>query len=368
MAYIKEVRNKKGVTYQVNIRHQNYKPVYKTFWDVEPSKAKKAAKLWAKEVELQMDKGTYKVQSAAPELENIKYVKDLIIFFKTNIAPNKYAHLEKYYYVYDWWIDELGHIKIIDLSPSHLAAAKQKLINEKIKKGKNSPETTRSANTVNKYLMIFSAVLTWAVKEAELISSNPMSNISTLKKPDGRKRFLSVKEIQKLHKGCKEHSLMIYVFFLISLFTGGRFNEVRHLTIETIDFQNNQVFFLDTKNNESRGVYINENVMKIVKEYIESRHIESGYIFISEKKKGVLADIKGILEDIIKEQNIKDFHIHDIRHTTASYIAMNGGSLLDIAEILGHKSLVMARRYSHLTKKHTEKVLHNASNKMLPEL
>ena len=96
--------------------------------------------------------------------------------------------------------------------------------------------------------------------------------------------------------------------------------------------------------------------------------IESGNIFRAKRNDGEYPYIKGILEKIIKDTNIKNFHIHDIRHTTASYIAMNGGSLLDIAEILGHKSLVMARRYSHLTKKLTATVLNNVTTKILPEI
>ena len=77
--------------------------------------------------------------------------------------------------------------------------------------------------------------------------------------------------------------------------------------------------------------------------------------------------VRGKLQKIIKNIGLEDFHIHDIRHTTASYIAMNGGSLLDIAEILGHKSIVMADRYSHLTKKHTAKLINSTSNLMLSQ-
>ena len=52
----------------------------------------------------------------------------------------------------------------------------------------------------------------------------------------------------------------------------------------------------------------------------------------------------------VETARIDDFHFHDLRHTAASYLAMNGASLLDIADILGHKTLQMVKRYSHLTK------------------
>ena len=47
---------------------------------------------------------------------------------------------------------------------------------------------------------------------------------------------------------------------------------------------------------------------------------------------------------------------HDLRHTAASYLAMNGASPLEIGDILGHKTLAMVRRYSHLATEHKAKL------------
>ena len=49
---------------------------------------------------------------------------------------------------------------------------------------------------------------------------------------------------------------------------------------------------------------------------------------------------------------IDDLKFHDLRHTTASYLAAQGASLLEIADVLGHKSLAMVRRYAHLAQSH----------------
>jgi len=46
------------------------------------------------------------------------------------------------------------------------------------------------------------------------------------------------------------------------------------------------------------------------------------------------------------EAGIEDFRFHDLRHTAASYLAMNGATLAEIAEILGHKTLSMVKRYA----------------------
>ena len=39
---------------------------------------------------------------------------------------------------------------------------------------------------------------------------------------------------------------------------------------------------------------------------------------------------------------------HSLRHTHASWLALQGESLLTIAESLGHKTLAMVKRYAHL--------------------
>jgi integrase len=54
---------------------------------------------------------------------------------------------------------------------------------------------------------------------------------------------------------------------------------------------------------------------------------------------------------------IEGFRFHDLRHCCASYLAANGASLLEIADVLGHKTLSMVRRYSHLTQSHKATVI-----------
>jgi len=52
-----------------------------------------------------------------------------------------------------------------------------------------------------------------------------------------------------------------------------------------------------------------------------------------------------------------DFHFHDLRHTFASQLILNGGSLKDVQELLGHKSMTMTLRYAHLTQESKKKAV-----------
>ena len=75
-------------------------------------------------------------------------------------------------------------------------------------------------------------------------------------------------------------------------------------------------------------------------------------------------DLRKPWERALARADISDFRWHDLRHTSASYMAMAGCSLVEIAEILGHRTLQMVRRYSHFNRDH----LSNVANKLAARL
>ena len=61
---------------------------------------------------------------------------------------------------------------------------------------------------------------------------------------------------------------------------------------------------------------------------------------------------------------MEDFTFHDLRHTFASYMAMDGATLIEIADALGHLTLNMVMRYSHLTEENSSKVVKGMNQRM----
>ncbi len=358
MATYIEIKRKKGNVIKAVVRKNGFRKITKTFSGIT------LAKTWAKQVEASMENGSYKEEVVVSNDKKVKIetMKHLINFFRENVDPTRYSSDVKNYYMYDWWIEHIGYIKVADLKAKNLTACKQILITEISKYGK-----PRQANTINKYLMCISAILSYARDELELIDYNPMSKVKILPKPEGRKRYLTQDELSSYLTACKNHSKILYLFVLIALATGGRYSEVLHLRVEDIDYQNERVYYLNTKNGTSRGVYLETNILAFLKEYCTEQGIEKGYIFKG-KKKGCLAYIRGTLYTLIKNIQLEDFKVHDMRHTFASYSAMNGGTLLDIAELLGQKSLTVTRRYSHLTQKHTDTIVKKVVKKIIPEI
>ncbi len=124
---------------------------------------------------------------------------------------------------------------------------------------------------------------------------------------------------------------------------------------------------IDTKNGEDRGVPITSVVYNELKEYSKNRKPDSEFLFARPDGKKPLFMMKGF-RNALKKCNITDFRFHDLRHTAASFLAMDGASLLEIAETLGHKTLSMVQRYSHLTKKHTKTLLEKMNKKQFSGL
>jgi site-specific recombinase XerD len=58
-----------------------------------------------------------------------------------------------------------------------------------------------------------------------------------------------------------------------------------------------------------------------------------------------------------KRRHHRDFHFHDIRHTFASHLVMSGVDITTVSRLLGHKSLSMTLRYSHLAPSHMVKAV-----------
>lgn len=360
MATFIPIEGKKGTKIKAIIRVKGYKTVCKTFSGIT------LARSWAKKTEAAMEDGTY-VEKPAEFITKInkvkiEYVSELINHFRENVAPTRYADATKYNCMYDWWIDKIGNIKVVNLTASDLSACKQLLLTEEIETGQ-----PRKANTINKYLMALSTILTYARDELELIEYNPMSKVKIVPKPDGRKRYLSIEELAIYLTACKEDSKMVYLFVLIALGTGGRYSEVQTLKVENIDFQNQRVYYIDTKNNTSRGVYIETDVLEFLKEYLIENNIQTGYIFKG-KRRDALSFIRGKVYKIIRKVGLENFTVHDMRHTFASYAAMNGASLLDIAEMLGQTSITVTRNYTHLSQKHIDNVVKSFVKKIIPDV
>jgi len=150
---------------------------------------------------------------------------------------------------------------------------------------------------------------------------------------------------------------------LLALSTGMRRGEILSLTWDDLDPERRTIILQDTKNKERRAVPLVGVAYRLLRDLRKSRSNESDLLFPgSDPERPV--DIRKPWETALKRAEIKDFRFHDLRHSAASYLAMSGASLPEIAGVLGHKTYQMVKRYAHLSDQHTVAVVERMNEKI----
>jgi site-specific recombinase XerD len=67
--------------------------------------------------------------------------------------------------------------------------------------------------------------------------------------------------------------------------------------------------------------------------------------------------VKRSFKTDLRKSKIHDFKFHDLRHTFASHLVMEGVDLVTVKELLGHKDVKMTLRYAHLAPAHKVKAV-----------
>ncbi len=224
----------------------------------------------------------------------------------------------------------------------------------------------RSTSTANRYLAALTHVYTIAVKEWGWCNENIALKIRRSKEGKARDRFLEKEEISRLLSACKKSkSPYLHPIVLIALTTCARKGEILSLNWNDIEFNRKKMTFRDTKNGETRSIALSDPVINCLLKEKAKRIMPSKYVFPS-LDGAKPADFMTSWKKVVKTIGL-NICFHTLRHTGASHLAMNGATPLEIAAILGHKTLAMVKRYSHLSTSSTAQALNKMNRYILEE-
>jgi integrase len=147
---------------------------------------------------------------------------------------------------------------------------------------------------------------------------------------------------------------------LLAISTGARRGGLIRLkwTDVTLDTPAPQAIIPDTKNGDPRRLPLVGRALEAIKALKRKNKDRSRFVFPSRSgpdKPFQAFDAHWYAALAIA--GITDFRFHDLRHTCASYLAGQGSSLLEIADVLGHRTMAMVKRYSHLAQEHKTAVI-----------
>lgn len=197
--------------------------------------------------------------------------------------------------------------------------------------------------------MIYNKAVAWGLYKG----SNPVKGVKLPALSNQRERFLSYDEAKTLLQELKKKSKTAHDMALLSLHCGLRFGEIANLRGYDIDTKNGIINISDPKNQTARKAFMTDAVKKMLSTHEKTN---GDYVFVDRKHKGKIEHVTGVFFRTVKElkfnEGVEDSRqrvsFHTLRHTFASWLALQGESLLTIRELLGHKTLEMVKRYAHL--------------------
>lgn len=349
MATIEKRASKDGAhNYRVKVRMRGHAPLNATFERLTD------ARRWAQSTESALREGRYQ-----PVAEARKHtVADLLDRYSNEVVPHKPKNAANIKNHIKWWRAEIGHVVLHELTAAKLAECRSTLLT-----GITRRKQVRSPATVVRYLATMSHALNTAVREWQWLTASPMRQITKPKEPRGRDRFLSDAERAALLAACRESSSkFLYPVVVLALSTGMRHGEIMNLRWPAIDLERGQIMLRDTKNGSPRAIPLAGHAHEQIKALAADRRTDTDLVFPSavlgtpeQPAKPIV--LKKRWEQAVKDAGITNCRFHDLRHSAASYLAMNGASTIEIAAVLGHKTLQMVKRYSHLANSHTAQVV-----------
>jgi len=228
--------------------------------------------------------------------------------------------------------DLFGGIPAESIRPQDI----EKRLNEVATKRKWKPATT------NRHKAVLSLIFRLALNNGK-VTSNPARLVRRLKEDNHVIRFLSIEEQKRLEAVLTPER---WAMVQLALNTGARAGELWDLKWRHVDdaSASPQITLLKTKNGSIRYVPLNADALDALR-VLSKVEGTAGYVFPREP-------YRFWFESAIKAAKIESFRFHDLRHTFASRCTMQGVGPVALAALLGHRSLAMVLRYSHLAPKH----------------
>jgi integrase len=200
--------------------------------------------------------------------------------------------------------------------------------------------------TVRKEFFALRNLMGYTVDQG-IIGSNPAIGVKLPRAPEGRVRYEEGNVLHNLLAACPDWLRPIAG---ICLFTGMRRGEALGMRWRDVDYTRARIRLPFTKNGKERFARINQQALFVLNSLTKGE--PDGLVFPPKSYHGNRVNVSMAWRRAAKRAGVKNFRLHDLRHTAASWVKMSGGDLQDVAKLLGHSDVRVAARYAHLSDDH----------------
>lgn len=223
-----------------------------------------------------------------------------------------------------------------------------------------------SPATVNREIGVLSKIFSLAIANG-YTNTNPVKNVKKLRVTNKLERHLSVEEEKRMYQVCDDDFSFLNIpqeereklkrkhngehaylkpILIMALNTGMRKSEILNITWDCVDFKNNEISALNTKNGKKNTIpmssKLRETLLKLHK--TKSNNI---YVFTNPYSGTKYNDIKRTFHTVCKLANVENLRFHDLRHTAATRMVDAGIPLPVVKQVLNHANIQTTMRYAH---------------------
>ena len=312
-------RNRNG-KWQARVQVKGHAAQSKTFIN------KADAEKWAKQVEVEMQKGSYTNLVLAERTTFAEIIERYI----AEVLPTMRGGKADYIRLKALARRPIAKLNMVSLTPQKIAQHRDERLKE------------IAPATVIRELSYFSSIITYARKEWGININNPVALVARPKNPQGRCRILDATETNTLFEALKPNgrrSIWMLPLVKLALETAMRRSELLGLRWEHIDLGRRTIFLQLTKHGTSRTVPLSTHAIEILTQI--PRNLDGRVFPVTHEV------VSQAFNRARKQAGVKDIRFHDLRHMAITRLAGKLPNLIELSAVSGHKSLAMLKRYYH---------------------
>jgi len=227
-------------------------------------------------------------------------------------------------------LPKLGHLALPDLTLQRV----EKYLNARLKEIKPS-SANREAALLRKMLNL---AVQW-----NLLEDNPLMKLDMFPESPSRNPTITSDDETKLLTACQPWLRRLVE---AALLTGARQGELLALRWKHIDFEGRQIIIADSKTGLPRQVPLHPHLASTLS---DRKGEPNDHVFTLSGGKPIHQHTCSQAFRRLRKKLNLDITFHDLRHFAITRMLAGGAGAMQVSTVVGHKSLLMTRRYSHLT-------------------